>query len=68
MRRLPVSRKLFERAWYRRHPAQDREVFASLYNDRAISYRVHKGFAHEHVRLECGHSAHGALGYWVPPV
>ena len=24
-----------------------KEVFASLYNDRAISYRVHKGFAHE---------------------
>src|SRR4051794_9252325 len=23
-----------------------RNVFASLYNDRAISYRVHKGFAH----------------------
>jgi len=31
-----------------------REVFASLYNDRAISYRVHKGFAHEHVALSCG--------------
>jgi len=28
-----------------------KEVFASLYNDRAISYRVHKGFAHEHVAL-----------------
>ncbi len=26
-----------------------REVFASLYNDRAISYRVHKGFAHAEV-------------------
>ena len=24
-----------------------KEVFASLYNDRAISYRVHKGFAHD---------------------
>ena len=23
-----------------------KEVFASLYNDRAISYRVHKGFVH----------------------
>ena len=31
-----------------------REVFASLYNDRAISYRVHKGFAHEHVALSVG--------------
>ncbi len=29
-------------------------VFASLYNDRAISYRVHKGFAHEHVALSAG--------------
>ncbi|MGV3495112.1 MAG: phosphoenolpyruvate synthase [Ramlibacter sp.] len=31
-----------------------KEVFASLYNDRAISYRVHKGFAHEHVALSAG--------------
>ncbi len=31
-----------------------RHVFASLYNDRAISYRVHKGFAHEHVALSVG--------------
>jgi pyruvate,water dikinase len=31
-----------------------REVFASLYTDRAISYRVHKGFAHEHVALSAG--------------
>jgi pyruvate,water dikinase len=31
-----------------------REVFASLYNDRAISYRVHKGFAHENVALSAG--------------
>jgi len=28
-----------------------RQVFASLYNDRAISYRVHHGFAHSHVAL-----------------
>jgi pyruvate,water dikinase len=34
--------------------AKMREVFASLYNDRAISYRVHKGFAHEHVALSAG--------------
>ncbi|MDO4637856.1 MAG: phosphoenolpyruvate synthase [Lautropia sp.] len=31
-----------------------REVFASLYNDRAISYRVHKGFAHEGIALSAG--------------
>jgi pyruvate, water dikinase len=31
-----------------------REVFASLYNDRAISYRVHKGFAHDGVALSAG--------------
>lgn len=31
-----------------------REVFASLYNDRAISYRVHKGFAHSEVALSAG--------------
>jgi pyruvate,water dikinase len=31
-----------------------RHVFASLYNDRAISYRVHKGFAHSHVALSAG--------------
>lgn len=29
-------------------------VFASLYNDRAISYRVHKGFAHDAVALSAG--------------
>ena len=28
-----------------------REVFASLYNDRAIAYRVHHGFAHADVAL-----------------
>ncbi|ASJ74345.1 phosphoenolpyruvate synthase [Granulosicoccus antarcticus] len=31
-----------------------REVFASLYNDRAISYRVHQGFAHADVALSAG--------------
>ena len=31
-----------------------KEVFASLYNDRAIAYRVHKGFAHSHVALSAG--------------
>ena len=31
-----------------------KEVFASLYNDRAISYRVHHGFKHEDVFLSAG--------------
>jgi pyruvate,water dikinase len=31
-----------------------KEVFASLYNDRAIAYRVHQGFAHEEVALSAG--------------
>jgi len=31
-----------------------RHVFASLYNDRAISYRVHKGYAHTDVALSAG--------------
>ncbi|MBS3785659.1 MAG: phosphoenolpyruvate synthase [Gammaproteobacteria bacterium] len=31
-----------------------RDVFASLFNDRAISYRVHHGFAHEEVALSAG--------------
>ncbi len=31
-----------------------KQVFASLYNDRAISYRVHQGFAHEAVALSAG--------------
>ena len=31
-----------------------KEVFASLYNDRAISYRVHKGYAHTDVALSVG--------------
>jgi pyruvate,water dikinase len=31
-----------------------REVFASLYNDRAISYRVHKGYADTEVALSAG--------------
>nr|HET7857858.1 phosphoenolpyruvate synthase [Caldimonas sp.] len=34
--------------------AKLREVFASLYNDRAISYRVHKGYAHGDVALSVG--------------
>ncbi len=31
-----------------------REVFASLFNDRAIAYRVHQGFDHHHVALSVG--------------
>ena len=31
-----------------------KHVFASLYNDRAISYRVHKGFIHSEVALSAG--------------
>ncbi len=31
-----------------------KDVFASLFNDRAISYRVHQGFAHEQVALSAG--------------
>ncbi len=31
-----------------------KEVFASLFNDRAIAYRVHQGFAHRHVALSAG--------------
>ena len=33
---------------------QIKEVFASLYNDRAISYRVHQGFDHAEVALSAG--------------
>ena len=31
-----------------------KKVFASLYNDRAIAYRVHHGFAHAGVALSAG--------------
>jgi pyruvate,water dikinase len=34
--------------------ARIHEVFASLYNDRAISYRVHQGFTHSEVALSAG--------------
>jgi pyruvate,water dikinase len=30
------------------------EVYASLFNDRAIAYRVHQGFDHRHVALSAG--------------
>ena len=31
-----------------------KRVFASLYNDRAIAYRVHKGFKHAEVSISAG--------------
>jgi len=31
-----------------------KKVFASLYNDRAISYRVHQGFAHQDIAISAG--------------
>ncbi len=31
-----------------------KRVYASLYNDRAIAYRVHKGFAHQEVAISAG--------------
>ncbi|MEW6132353.1 MAG: phosphoenolpyruvate synthase [Pseudomonadota bacterium] len=34
--------------------AHVKKVFASLYNDRAIAYRVHHGFAHSEVALSAG--------------
>jgi pyruvate, water dikinase len=41
-----------------------REVFASLYNDRAIAYRVHQGFDHAAVALSVGvqHMVRSDLG------
>ena len=40
------------------------EVFASLFNDRAISYRVHQGFDHSQVALSAGiqHMVRSDLG------
>ncbi|MBK7250498.1 MAG: phosphoenolpyruvate synthase [Gammaproteobacteria bacterium] len=40
------------------------EVFASLFNDRAIAYRVHQGFDHEQVALSAGvqHMVRSDLG------
>lgn len=39
-----------------------RRVFASLYNDRAISYRVHRGFRHADVALSAG------ISKWCDPI
>jgi len=49
-----------------------RHVFASLYNDRAISYRVHQGFEHSEVALSAAvqqmvRSDLGASGVMVTP-
>lgn len=41
--------------------ARMKEVFASLYNDRAISYRVHKGFNHADVALSARCPENGSL-------
>jgi pyruvate,water dikinase len=40
------------------------EVFASLFNDRAIAYRVHQGYAHDNVALSAGiqHMVRSDLG------
>ena len=38
-----------------------REVFASLYNDRAIAYRVHHGFEHDGGGAVGRRAADGAL-------
>ncbi len=38
-----------------------KEVFASLYNDRAIAYRVHQGFKHEDVFLSAGVQSDGSF-------
>src|SRR2546421_2451414 len=48
-----------------------RQVYASLYNDRAISYRVHQGFAHAEVALSAAvqqmvRSDQGSSGVPVP--
>jgi pyruvate,water dikinase len=34
--------------------ARVKDVYASLFNDRAVSYRVHHGYAHERVYLSAG--------------
>ncbi|MGH8495518.1 MAG: phosphoenolpyruvate synthase [Gammaproteobacteria bacterium] len=44
--------------------ARMREVFASLFNDRAIAYRVHQHFGHDRIALSCGvqHMARSDIG------
>ena len=41
------------------------QVFASLYNDRAIAYRVHQGFDHAQVALSVGVQVYGAQRYRI---
>ena len=43
-----------ERPRHREHAAAIKDVFASLYNDRAIAYRVHHKFEHAEVALSAG--------------
>jgi pyruvate,water dikinase len=44
-----------------------KQVFASLYNDRAISYRIHKGFGHSAVALSAGvGDVHPGYGIGLP--
>jgi len=45
-----------------------KQVFASLYNDRAISYRVHHGFRHDQVLLSAGiqKAPAGSCSPWIP--
>ncbi len=55
MPRSPASRKPFSTSTaYDNILHAMKEVFASLYNDRAIAYRVHKGFTHAEVALSAG--------------
>ena len=52
MRRSPGSRRPFSTCSGLENLLEAiRHVFASLYNDRAISYRVHQGYAHDDVAL-----------------
>jgi hypothetical protein len=46
------ARNFPECGWYRKRAGSDETRFASLYNDRAISYRVHKGFTHAEVACQ----------------
>ena len=55
MRPLPASRRPFSTSTASTTCSTAiKHVFASLYNDRAISYRVHKGFTHADVALSAG--------------
>ena len=51
---LRDNRKLFECLWNSNILDSIRLVFASLYNDRAISYRVHQNFSHADVAISAG--------------